>query len=398
VPAMNGRAVWATAGLVDAVLIAGMLGYAVGYLLVLGRGGIYSPAGLLAVLVAISACLVLSRQRPLLAIVLTAGLDFALGTTFDVSDSGPDAADGLFAVAALMIYRLSVQARPAVSLLAAVLFAASLEVAELIEPTGRAATFNPFLIVEVVGPWIVGLIVRARGAAQDELLARQRELEAEQARYARESVRYERARIARELHDIVAHNVSLMVVQASAGHVLATRDPALVEATFDNIADSAHQAELEIDRLIALLDGDAAPAAESGLTMIDELIRRATATGLSVTYRLAGAVERLDPVISRTAYRVVQESLTNALKHAPGAAIAVSIEGSEAGLDVSVSNDGAPAGAPSTLGAVGGGHGIGGLRERVAGAGGVLDVGPEPAGGWRVRARLPWSPGPGASR
>ena len=263
------------AGLVvDGVLVAAMLGYALGYLLVRGDTGISSAAGMLAALAGVGCCLLLLRRRPLAAIVLTAALVFVLAQTLDTSDSGPNAADGIFVLIALMVYRLAVRANVAVSAPTVVLLAAALQLSAFSHAKG-AVTFNPFLIVGTAGPWVIGLIVRARTRAQDDLYARQRDLEAEQARYAQESVRYERARIARELHDIVAHNVSIMVVQASAGHYLAAESPGLAVQTFDQISDFAHQAETEIGGLIALLDKTSGDTPVADLTTIAELVRRA---------------------------------------------------------------------------------------------------------------------------
>jgi signal transduction histidine kinase len=372
---------------VDWLLIVGMVGYAAGYLLVTGTKGTYSPAGMLVVLAAIGGCLLLSRRNPALALGLTAVLSVVLIFTFDPSNTGPNAPDGLFAVLALMIYRLAVCVRPVVSALAVSVVAVVLQGSTMLLASDGVATFNPFLVVGTAGPWALGLAVRLRTKEQDELQARRRELEAEQARYVEESVRYERTRIARELHDIVAHNVSLVVVQASAGHYLASQDASLTAETFDTIADFARRAEIEISRVVTLLEDYPPPSA--GLTMIDELLNSAGASGLAVTYRLTGAQDPIDAHVALIAYRVVQEAITNALKHAPGARITVTVAHAQDHVAIQVGNGAAAPGDPSpTLTGMGGGHGLDGLRERVTSAGGVLTAGPSMEG-WRLTASLP---------
>jgi signal transduction histidine kinase len=248
--------------------------------------------------------------------------------------------------------------------------------------------FNPFILVGTIGPFAVGLVMRSRRRINDQLAARGAELEAERELFAAEAVRYERARIARELHDIVAHCISVMVIQASAGQRLAAKDPALAAEAFDAIAEAVTQAESEIGRLVELLDHEPAPRGVDGIRLVDELVARAGAAGLAVTCRISGSAEPMPQQAAETAYRVVQESLTNALKHAPGAPVDVVITEADGGLEVSVAN-GPPSAAPSGLERTGGGRGLAGMRERVRACGGDLAAGPLDGGGWRVLARLP---------
>jgi signal transduction histidine kinase len=225
---------------------------------------------------------------------------------------------------------------------------------------------NPFLVMITVGPWLAGRIVVSHRRITAQLEARNRELEAERERFATESVRYERARIARELHDIVAHCLSLIVVQAGAGQRLAQAGRDGATAALSSIGEAAAQAQTEIGRLVEMLgpgDRDA-----PGLALVGELVRRAAATGLAVTCRLAGDHSRLAPAASDVAYRVVQEALTNALKHAPGAAVNVAI--CETGRQVTVEIvNAAPVSAPSGLEAAGGRHGLAHPGRRLAGDG-----------------------------
>ena len=234
--------------------------------------------------------------------------------------------------------------------------------------------------------WGAGRAMRAHEVVARRLKERAAELAEEREAYAQLSVRYERARIAAELHDIVAHAISVMVVQASAGQRLAAVDPELTTQTFHHIADAARQAEDDMGRLVALLgDEPAGPAPD--LALVEELVARAAGSGLDVTLRLEGAVDEVPSATAEAAYRVVQESLTNALRYAAGAAVAVTLRGGDDAIDVEVRN-GAAGGEPELQG-VGTGNGLGGLRERIDACGGTLDAGPTADGGWRVAARIP---------
>jgi signal transduction histidine kinase len=234
--------------------------------------------------------------------------------------------------------------------------------------------------------WGAGRAMRAHEVVARRLKERGAELAEEREAYAQLSVRYERARIAAELHDIVAHAISVMVVQASAGQRLAAVDPELTTQTFHHIADAARQAEDDMGRLVALL-GDEPVGPAPDLALVEELVARAAGSGLDVTLRLEGAVDEVPAATAEAAYRVVQESLTNALRYAAGAAVAVTLRGGDDAIDVEVRN-GAADREPELRGA-GTGNGLGGLRERIDACGGTLDAGPTADGGWRVAARIP---------
>jgi signal transduction histidine kinase len=235
--------------------------------------------------------------------------------------------------------------------------------------------------------WAAGRAVREREIVAARLEERARELEEEREAYAQLSVRYERARIAAELHDIVAHAISVMVVQAGAGQRLARVDPDLTAEAFAAIAASARQAEEDMGRLVTLLSDEEAIGPAPDLHLVEELVGRAAGSGLDVSLRLEGEREGLPAQAVETAYRVVQESLTNALRYASGATVGVLVRGEPQELLVEVANGPAPADA--ALAGAGTGNGLLGLRERVGACGGRLDAGPVPGGGWLVRARLP---------
>jgi len=235
---------------------------------------------------------------------------------------------------------------------------------------------------------------RERVAAQ--LAQRVRELDEEREAHAALSVRYERARIASELHDVVAHALSVMVVQASAGQRLAGRDTQATAEAFEAIAEAARQAEEDMARLVALLGDEDAIAALPDLELVRELVQRAAGSGLDVTLRLEGDREGLPAPLVQAACRVVQEGLTNALRYAAGTGVRVLVDGGRDALTVEVRN--APAPGDATLAGVGTGTGIQGLRERVGAVGGTLQAGPAGDGGWLVRATLPRRPAPAHSR
>jgi signal transduction histidine kinase len=255
-----------------------------------------------------------------------------------------------------------------------------------------SSPFNPVPEMLIAGPWLAGLLVASRRRAAHQLAQRARELDDEREAYAAESVRYERARIARELHDIVAHCVSLMVVQASAGEKLTATDPHRAGESFTSISEAARQASDEITLLVQLL-AESPPAARSAdLRIVGELVTRAQSSGLSITCGLSGDLGGLTEASADTAYRLVQEALTNALKHAPGAPIHVTLSGQGEQVQVQIVNDPPRAGS-SGLERTGGGHGLAGMRERISHCGGTLTTSTTPAGGWNVTAAFPCGSG-----
>ena len=244
----------------------------------------------------------------------------------------------------------------------------------------------PALLIPAAG-WGAGRALGERELVAAQLAARARELEDERDAHAALSVRYERARIASELHDIVAHALSVMVVQASAGQRLAARDPEATEETFAAIAGAARQAEQDMGRLVALLSDEDAIGPAPDLGLVEELVSRAAGSGLDVTLRLEGEREGLPAPVALSAYHVVQEGLTNALRYAAGAAVRVRVRGGGEALTVEVTNGQSRSNAG--LAGIGTGTGLQGLRERVGSCGGVLEAGPTSDGGWRLSARLP---------
>jgi signal transduction histidine kinase len=201
---------------------------------------------------------------------------------------------------------------------------------------------------------------------------------------AEAAVAIERGRIARELHDVVAHNVSMMVVQAGAAErVLAGEQPHVRDA-LAAISDTGRQTVDEMRTLLGVLRASAPLAPQPGLADLEELVDGVREAGLPVTLRIEGSPRPLPQAADLSAYRIVQEALTNALKHAGPARADVVVRFEAGAVTLEVRDTGMGAGQGG-----GTGHGLVGMRERVAMFGGELDASPAPEGGFAVRARLP---------
>jgi signal transduction histidine kinase len=240
-----------------------------------------------------------------------------------------------------------------------------------------------------VPPYVAGTVLRLRKETADELAVRAQELEEERELFAEIALRHERARIASELHDIVGHAISVMVIQAAAGQRLVDADPERAKEAFAAISESARQGKEDLERLIELLGGTGvAEGASPDLSLLDEVVTRAGRSGLNVTCRFEGDRDHVPEPVAHLAFRVVQESLTNALRYAPGADVRIVIRFDDAarGLEVRVENDRA---VQHDAPLAGTGHGLIGLRERIQTLGGQFSAGTTGPGGWAVEARLP---------
>lgn len=252
------------------------------------------------------------------------------------------------------------------------------------------AGFQDFPNVEIYlstfGPWWVGLQVRRRRRLVAELTERTAQLEAEQDTFTRLAVRRERARIARELHDIVAHHLAVIVIQAGAGRMASPGQVDRADERFTNIREAGAEALAEMARLIDIIDADTRIGI-SGLGKLRSLLDEARARGVRVEFTPVPKDVRLPAEMEDGAYRVVREGLTNAIKHAPGAEVAVRLAVRDHELDIEVRDTGSTA--SSALRTTGSGLGLTGMQERVESLGGSLDAGPRRDGGWRLCARLP---------
>jgi signal transduction histidine kinase len=247
--------------------------------------------------------------------------------------------------------------------------------------------------------WFVGDSVRERR----RYLAACREQEAQrQAEHGRLAVREERVRIARELHDVVAHTLSVVTFQAGVGRKLAATRPAEALPALRAVEVSGRSALEELRRILGLLrdDGEAPSLVPApGVGDLEELAGTVQAAGIPVALAVTGDVAALPPAASLTVFRIVQEALTNVVKHAPGARATVRVQAGRDGVLITVDNDhgtGGPAGPRTGDGAR---HGLVGMTERAAAFGGTLDAGPVAGGGFQVSAFLPLPlPRPGQSQ
>jgi signal transduction histidine kinase len=249
-----------------------------------------------------------------------------------------------------------------------------------------AVFYGPALLA-----WLLGDSMRWRRGYYRALEERAARLESERDAQAQIAASSERARIARELHDVVAHNVSVMVVQADGAAYAMDYSPQRTREALAAISRTGRQALTEMRELLGVLrtaaDDNAALAPQPGLKEIADLLSSSRATGLPVSFTVEGLPRPLPAGSALAAYRVVQESLTNARKHGgPSVTAAVKLRFCEDGLKIIVSDDGDGGGAASD----GAGHGLVGMRERVEMYGGKVDAGPRASGGYQVTATLPF--------
>jgi signal transduction histidine kinase len=207
----------------------------------------------------------------------------------------------------------------------------------------------------------------------------------------RADVAEERTRLAHELHDSVGHTLTMMVVQAGAGGHVYERDPEFAKQALANIEQSGRTALGELDRILGILREDDAVerAPRPGLSKVPVLVEDLSSAGLPVELRLEGSTGDVPGETSRSAYRIVQEALTNVLKHAGNVPTSITIHRGAGAVEIEVLNDPAPSGAVGTMNGEGGGRGLIGIEERVAMLGGSVEHGHRPGGGFRVWARLP---------
>lgn len=236
-----------------------------------------------------------------------------------------------------------------------------------------------FTLLLPLAAFLLGSLERTRREHAETLRERAEQLERERVAEAARAAAEERARVARDMHDILAHAVSLMVVQAEAGPVVVRRDPERAERAFEAIADAGRDAMTQLRRLLGVLKADETQRLpQPTLDDLPELV------GGTASLEVTGERRLVPPDTEIAVYRIVQEALTNTLKHARAQHVAVRLDWSADGLEVSVVDDGQ---GPQTT--VAGGHGLVGIRERAAACGGTAEAGPRPGGGFEVRARLP---------
>jgi signal transduction histidine kinase len=324
--------------------------------------------------------LLIRRRRPVLALALV------------LSSGVLVPGQGSFLLAALIcLYTIAATCSARVTLAASVAAVASFVLHRLVwEQLGSAGDL-PVTVIACAAAVALGLYTAARRASIAALRDRAERLDRERELLAERAVAEERVRLANELHDVVAHNVSLIVVQAQALGATA-HDPAVTAAT-DGIATLGRQAMADMHRTLKLLgtsnDDAAVRAPQPSMANLDRLLEQSRAAGLDIEMTIEGHPRALAEGLDLSAFRIVQESLTNVIKHAGRARTRVLVGYRPDSLQLDITNDPSPNGddAPQVNGA---GHGLIGMRERAALFGGTLDAQPTVEHGWQVSATLPY--------
>ncbi len=252
---------------------------------------------------------------------------------------------------------------------------------------GQAASDAGVAALIYGAPWLFGQLLRARGQRLAELAEHAARIEREREQREREAVAAERGRIARELHDVVSHSISVIAIQAQAVRRRLQPEQEREAADLRGVEMTARQAMAEMRRLLGVLrtDGEQPPLApQPGLDRLPELLEQARKAGLRVEVAVEGVPAPLPPGVDLAAFRIVQEALTNTLKHAAASMVTTQIRYGDRELELTIEDDGRGLHEQD-----GNGHGLFGMRERVALYGGTLETGAGTSGGFRVHARLP---------
>ncbi|MET7756362.1 sensor histidine kinase [Streptomyces sp. NPDC005389] len=386
---------------VDTFWAVVLLGFSMLWVVSAGTDSVQGhPVGYALVGVLFSLVVALRRRAPEKMLVLTVGLglaQLAFGLTPFMADF------------AMLVIIYTVAAHDGPRWASRLALAGGLSAATLSQlrwpvdgPQSGAAQvfFTIIMTVPFALAWVLGDSLRTRRAYFAQLEERASRLEREREAQAKVAVAAERARIARELHDVVAHNVSVMVVQADGAAYVMDSSPETAKQALDTISTTGRQALAEMRRLLGILrTGEHQEAGEyvpqPDVQQIEDLVEQVRGAGLTVDFAIEGSPRPLPSGVELTAYRIVQEALTNSRKHGgPDVGASVRLVYFDDGLGLLVEDDGR--GAPQEMyedgGADGRGHGLIGMRERVGMVGGTLDAGPRPGGGFRISALLPLKP------
>jgi signal transduction histidine kinase len=344
-----------------------------------------SPTGAAIVLAVVAGgALVLRRTSPLAVLATTLAASAAI-VALDNDPSGVSVGIALYTTAALCERRVSLAALVATTAIAATGSAITTDT------PGRetSATFGAIIVAMLsVGIWGLGAYAQTQRRYRRELEERAASAEREREQLARIAVHEERASIARELHDIVAHSVSVMLVGVRGARDVLRTAPDAADDTLARVERSGEQSLAELRRILALLR-EPQQTAEShpqpSLAELDELVASYRTAGLPARLEVIGEPMPLPSGVELSIYRIVQEALTNALKHSDPTNVTVTLAFRDSRLELEVVDDGTTA----TPDAATAGHGLIGMRERLALLGGELEIGPREGGGFRVAARLP---------
>ncbi|AKU15566.1 sensor histidine kinase [Luteipulveratus mongoliensis] len=324
--------------------------------------------------------LVVRRRWPFQVVFITGILTAIYGLS-DLPDPQIEYA-GLVA-----LYSCAAHASRKQSNIAAVIAAVVIVGSLAADPRADTEDYTVTLLIFTTA-WLLGDAARRRREIAAVLTQRTEQLERTRSAESAAAVSAERNRIAREMHDVVAHHLSMMVVQAEAGAATAQRDPARAEQVFDAIGGAGKQALREMRRLLGVLkqDGPAELAPQPSAAEIPSLVDGVRSAGLDVDLQVEGEAPSLAPAADLAVYRVVQESLTNCIRHAHASRAVVVVRYDAGAVRITVSDNGT-GGSVSPGG--GGGHGLISMRERVGLVGGTIEAGPAEGGGWQVHAVVP---------
>ncbi|MCF3174427.1 sensor histidine kinase [Streptomyces sioyaensis] len=386
---------------VDSFWALGLLGFG-SLMVVFDRAGAVHMAAAAVFTIGLSLVVALRRKAPVQMLLLTG----AIGVGQLITGVEPNPSDF-----AMLVIAYTVASAPAVPrwasrcALAGALLGPALTYwryayDDETRPVTANLVFTTLITVPFVLAWVLGDSMRTRRAYWAQLEERAARLEKEREAQSRIAVAAERARIARELHDVVAHNVSVMVVQADGAAYVLDAAPEQTRQALETISGTGRQALAEMRRLLGVLrTGEQAEGGEyvpqPGVEQLEDLMDQVRGAGLPVDFRVEGEPRELPSSVALTAYRIVQEALTNTRKHGgPHVGATVRVSYRDEDLDLLVEDDGR--GAQQELyeegGADGLGHGLIGMRERVGMVGGSLTAGPRAGGGFRVSAVLPLKP------
>ena len=337
----------------------------------LARDGTHHLLLATAWILALTASVLVGRARPVFATCAASLLIVASSAVLNTFTPGAFA----YVLPVILSYWCGAHATGRKGLAATLALVAALQIY-----VGFADAPNLEIAIATLAPWMAGLEVRRRRQLVGELAGRTRELEAEEEAFVRLSVERERARIARDLHDIVSHHLAMMVIQAGAGRLAKQWDTEVSAGRFATIRDAGVEALTEADRLVTLLQPDG-----RDLPRLEPLLDRARAIGAHVLVTPTDLA--LAPELETAAHHVVREALTNAMKHAPGAALDVRLALDDRVLTITAHNDRVATASP--IAASGSGLGLAGMRERLAALGGSLEAGRDSDGSFRLSATLP---------
>lgn len=341
-----------------------------------------SRTGLAVAYAVVTVAVGMRRRAPGAAVGLTAVAGFASLPMY--SGDGTDLIFGVLVATLVIAYSVAAhEDRTDLAVAGLLVLLAAYWLGDLQQGNPPAEYLGSF--IGVGGAWLTGRVV-AHERRQTKLLeSALTEIERQRALAESAAAEAERARIVRELHDIVAHSLSVIAVQADAADIAIERSADNPRGNVAAIRATAHEALAEMRRLLGILREEPARSPAPSLADLSALRERLSAAGVAVVMRVEGDEVDLPPAIDASAFRIIQEGLTNARRHAPTARAEVIVRYTSDAVEICIENDVGQDGQP----ALGGGHGLVGIRERAESLGGTMNAGPWPGGTWRLDARLP---------